>query len=174
MRKDIRPNSKYSLCIMLLLLSVIFAIAQKPGADKKNTPFIANEDIFGTNKVYFENIGQYGNNLSTHTYMGNILYGYEGLNMPVLFTAKGLIFLQRKIRKLSVKEMERLERKGMSEEEIKEKTVPVDKTVTMEWLNANPNPEIVTEDAATEYHTYGLLQGKARTFKKIIYAYLLL
>lgn len=181
MRKNLLHYFSCCFCVIVLLFAGIYAVAQNPDTDKKAFLPAAtvnkkmwvspatNADIFGSSKSFIKNIGQYGSNLSNHAFMGNILYGYEGLNMPVLFTAKGLIFLQRKIRKLSSKEMERLERKGMSEEEIKEKTVPVDKTITMEWLNANPNPEIITDDAATEYHTYGLLQGKAGAFKKIIY-----
>jgi gliding motility-associated-like protein len=128
-----------------------------------------NADLFGIRTGYIENIGQYTSALPGYAYMGNILYGYEGLNMPVLFTSKGIIFLQRKIKKPSKEEIERMERKGMREEEIQEKIIPADRTVTMEWLNANPNPQIITEGLLPYYNSYGILNGKARIFKKIIY-----
>lgn len=45
----------------------------------------------------------------------------------------------------------------------------IDRTITMEWIDANANPEIVAEDVAQGYHTYGKLQSKASGFKRIIY-----
>ena len=57
-----------------------------------------NADLFGTRTSYIKNIGQYGDTLSNYGRMGKILYGYQGLEMPVLFTSKGLIHLQRKIK----------------------------------------------------------------------------
>gem|GEM_PF-5258592 len=46
---------------------------------------------------FIENIGQYGKIYIGHENMDSILLGYEGLNMPILFTKKGLIHLQRKV-----------------------------------------------------------------------------
>src|SRR6476469_7243959 len=72
-------------------------------------------DLFGTKKVFIENVGQYGSVLPGQTAMGKILYAYEGLDMPVLFTPKGIIHLQRKIEGPSEEEKEKeeaRERKG--------------------------------------------------------------
>src|SRR5690349_10980915 len=55
--------------------------------------FVAGKDgdLFGKKKSFIENIGQYGDSLSNALNMGKTLFGYEGLDMPVLFTSKGLI-----------------------------------------------------------------------------------
>jgi gliding motility-associated-like protein len=127
-----------------------------------------NGDLFGTRTGYVENIGQF-DPPAAYAYMGKVLYGYEGLNMPVLFTARGVISLHRKIKKPSKDEIERMERKGMSEREIEEKIIPVDRTITMEWGNANPDPQIITGGLLPHYNTYGVLEDKAKIFKKIIY-----
>src|SRR4051794_9463265 len=58
-------------------------------------------DLFGKKKSFIKNIGQYGAVVKNYESMGSILYGYEGSDMPVLFTSKGLIHLQRKTEKLS-------------------------------------------------------------------------
>ncbi|MBK6379299.1 MAG: gliding motility-associated C-terminal domain-containing protein [Chitinophagaceae bacterium] len=39
----------------------------------------------------------------------------------------------------------------------------------MEWLGANPQPEIIAEDITSDYHIYGLLKEKAKGFKRITY-----
>lgn len=126
-------------------------------------------DLYGTNNVYIENVGQYGEVHKAAPGMGTILYAYEGLDMPVLFTTKGIIFLQRKIRSLNAEEREKLEAKGLPEEELEQHTTVTDRTITMEWLNANPSPQILVEDPLSSYFTYGWLQEKARGFKKITY-----
>ena len=77
--------------------------------------------------------------------MGNIKFGYEGLDMPILFTPKGLIHLHRKYERISHSEEEKLEKQGIPEEEIERRLI------------------------ITDYHTYGTLQDKAYGYKKVIY-----
>lgn len=101
--------------------------------------------------------------------MGAVQYGYEGLNMPVLFTPKGIIHLQRKMEKISHAEEERLEKQRVPEEEIERKRNITDKVITMEWLNAGPDVQIIGEEKTLAYHTYGMLTDKASGYKKIIY-----
>ena len=125
--------------------------------------------LTSSQKVFIENIGQYGELMAGYTGMGKIKYGFEGFGMPVLFTPKGLIHLQRKVEKISKKEEEELEKKNIPEEEIERKRKVTKKIITMEWLGANPQPEIIAEETMPDYHTYGLLKEKARGFKKIIY-----
>ena len=183
MQKSYFNSLKIPSCIFILFFLFSDLFAQELVIPKKTisqvskksaTPVVrsiagTDGDLFGTGTRYIKNIGQYGNTLPNYIYMGNILYGYEGLNMPVLFTKKGMIHLQRKIKKLSNKEIEWLERKGMGEEEINKKNIPLNRVITMEWVNANPNPKIVTEGLTDNYYTYGILKDKARAFKKIIY-----
>ncbi len=128
-----------------------------------------NQDVFGVSKSFIENKGQYGTTLKGFDQMGKIKYGYEGFAMPVLFTDKGLILMHRKLRGPSKEELEREEKKGKRENEEWEHQKARDKKITMEWLNASPNVEIVSEEMTTAYHTYGFLQERAKGFKKIIY-----
>jgi SprB repeat len=167
-----------TLVFGLLLIVQTNVMAQQPtssAAIKKfatpNTPG-SPSDIFGTQTRFIENVGQYGETMASYSQMGKIKYGFEGLSMPVLFTPKGLIHLQRKIEGPSEEEREREERnerKGEKKgDDLKERKA-IDRTITMEWLNANPNPQIVAEDRTHEYHTYGLLQERAKGYGKIIY-----
>ena len=138
-----------------------------PGTYKTKFLVTKKSDLFGTAHSYIENIGQYGEKADGFKWMGKILYGYEGNNMPVLFTPKGTIFLQRQKNLQSEEEREEFERdhekKGNSKNNL-----PV-KKICLEWLNANPHPEIIAEGIAAGYHVYGLLPGKARAFNKLIY-----
>jgi gliding motility-associated-like protein len=118
---------------------------------------------------FIENIGQYGKTMPTYEKLGNLLFGYEGNDMPVFFTKKGLIHLQRKEESISRKEKERLEKQGISEEEIEHKKNITDRVITMEWIGANDNVEIIKEEKTYDYHTYGLLTEKAWGYKKITY-----
>jgi gliding motility-associated-like protein len=141
-------------------------------ADAPPLPYFANErnnDPFGTVKTYIENIGQYGDSLAGHPELGKILYGYEGLGMPVLFTGKGIIYLQRKTNSLTEEQMEEMERNGTLNTVKGKEIYYTDRTITMEWMNTNPHPEIVKEELTRDYHTYGSLNRKAKAFKRIIY-----
>ena len=58
----------------------------------------SDHDLFGTRFRFKENVGQYGDTVIGYGSMGKIIYGYDKLSMPVLFTEKGLVYLQRKIK----------------------------------------------------------------------------
>src|SRR5664279_3042202 len=113
-----------------------------------------DNDLFGTAKTFIKNIGQYGNTFPGNGDMGKILFGYEGLGMPILFTQKGLIHLQRKIEGPTEEEREREEKqtKGKHSKEEPEEQIAIDKAITMEWLNANPNVTVVEEQQSSAYH----------------------
>ena len=123
----------------------------------------------GSRNAFIKNIGQYGNTMAGYGRHGSIKYGYEGYNMLVLFTPKGLIHLHRKINRISEEEEEELERKGIPEEEIEKRVSATDRVITMEWESANPDPEIIAEEETPDYHTYGLLKDKAHGYKRITY-----
>ncbi|HMK27820.1 MAG TPA: hypothetical protein VK483_17435, partial [Chitinophagaceae bacterium] len=166
--------------IYILLLNYFFAAGQKNGLPGSASPVRkqstdrtvlpvagADADMFGIRGHYIQNIGQYGKSYAGCERMGNILYGYEGMGAPVLFTPKGLIHLLRKENQLAYREMERREKGERDERE--EQATFTEKYITIEWLNANPHPEIIAEEMETAYHVYGLLPQKAHAFKKIIY-----
>ncbi len=159
---------------IFLLFSGSNANSQKPVSAIANTAAgqkINRSDVnrFGEQKDFIQNIGQYGQTMKGHENMGVIKYGYEGLNMPVLFTPKGLIHLHRKVEKISHAEEERLEKQGVPEEEIERKKIITDRAITMEWLGASADVKIIAEEKAAAYHTYGMLMDKAYSYKKITY-----
>lgn len=159
MQKNKDHCVKYVCCFCMMFFLPVLINAQKPAKDKADSTVSAatnakpqlhsvsetNSDLFNSKKSYIENIGQYGETLAGYGKMGKILYGYEGMGMPVLFTAKGLIHLQRKMKKLSYEEMEE---KGLK---VKEKTAIVDRTITVEWVDANPSPVIIAEYVSSSY-----------------------
>ena len=166
--------SCHSAVITLLLLAILpvnTVSAQQKNNHAAGIAFIknsrGNEDVFGTGHSFIKNIGQYGKTMKGYEQMGAIQYGYEGLSMPVLFTSKGLIHLQRKIEGLSHREEERLEKQGVPEEEIENRKNVYDRVITMEWIGSNPDLQFIAEDKTTDYHTYGLLQDKAYGYKRI-------
>ncbi|MBL0153591.1 MAG: hypothetical protein IPP93_08915 [Chitinophagaceae bacterium] len=153
--------------IAFLLLTPFISVSQKPASAALKAVAGKADDLFGSRYRFVENIGQYGSVMQGYESMGTILYGYEGLGMPVLFTNKGLIHLQRKEQKISHEEEKRLEKQGVSEEEIENKRIVTDRVITMEWAGANSNPEMIAEGQTSMYNTYATLQGKARGYKKI-------
>ena len=127
------------------------------------------KEMNATSGVFIENIGQYGNKVSGYEDMGEVKFGYEGFDMPVLFTDKGIIHLQRKIDNLSDQQEEMFEKQGLPETEIERKKIVTDRTLTMVWVGANEQAEIISEDKSSNYHTYGLLPGKAFGYKSVTY-----
>ncbi len=153
---------------MLLAISRI-GFAQ-PSSSLTSSNQIGNlKETLNASGAFIENIGQYGNTMTKYERMGSIRFGYEGLDMPVLFTPRGLIHLQRKIQKISRREEERLERQGISEAEIEKKRVVTERVIVMEWVGADPEAKIIAEQVSPGYHTYGRLNGKALGYNKLIY-----
>ena len=177
--RAIQKIQDYSQCAIAMLCAIGFLpatmFAQQNPLPATTTHFIKNTagpsiaSSTGASQVFIENIGQYGSYMQGYDHMGPIRYGYEGQDMPVLFTTKGVIYLQRKLEKLSHREEEQLEKAGAKEAEIERKKNNVDRTITMEWLGANENAQIIKEEKAADYHTYGLLPDKAYGYKKITY-----
>jgi hypothetical protein len=165
LQKNICPKVTYKLLLLLTVLcSTINVYAQNKTAFASTT-----QNAFFTADAFIENIGQYGTTYKGQENMGNIIFGFEGHSMPILFTKTGLIILQRKVEKISKAEEEKLEKQGISEEEIEHKKIVTDRAITMEWVGANTNVQIIQEEKTTAYHTYGLLTTKAFGYKKITY-----
>ncbi len=154
----------FMYCMMMLLH---FAAT----AQQKNTAtsLLTSQQYNPGYAHFIENKGQYGDKLKGYEQLGDILFAYEGAGMPVLLTTNGIVQLQRKVKKISHAEEERLEKQGVPEEEIERRSTVLDRAVTMEWLQANPKAQIITEEKTTAYHTYRLVQQKAFGYKKITY-----
>ncbi|HZH64163.1 MAG TPA: gliding motility-associated C-terminal domain-containing protein, partial [Flavisolibacter sp.] len=148
-----------------LFLTLCFSLltsAQKPLAKKGFQLFASkNRDPFGTKKAFIKNTGQY-DILQTTYNTGKVLYGYEGLGMPVLMTAEGLVQVQRKF---IAKEDAEEESNGDKEE----KWEAIEKAVTMKWMGANATPQVISEEGVQHHFTYGYLATPAKAFKKLTY-----
>lgn len=157
-----------NICLYILLCTSNLCFAQSSSIiSSKLTGNLKN--TFSAGNACIENIGQYGKTLAGNENMGIIKYGYEGLDMPILFTRKGLVHLQRIIKHISRQEEEKMERQGITETEIERKREIKDRVITMEWIGANPQVEVIAEGKTFDYHTYGFLKGKAFGYKKITY-----
>jgi gliding motility-associated-like protein len=163
MKKFLLQKSPAPLITIFLLIISQLCYAQK------NTGFSVGTSGLKASGTFIENTGQYGTMVKGYENMGEIIFGYEGFGMPVLFTAKGLIHLQRKTERISKRAEERMEKAGVSEEEIESKKVVTDRTVIMEWVGANSNVEILKNNKTTSYSTYGLSSSKAYGYGEIIY-----
>lgn len=172
--------NKYSLLILLpFFLCLGMTAFGQPGKPAAHTSSPANKsvtalndrkDIFGVNGSFIQNIGQFGTTFKGAEKLGTILYGYEGLGAPVLFTSSGMIYLQRKMKNLSPREMERRERQEKrGKEKGEESSIFEEQAITMEWLNANPDPVIEATEPEAAYHVYAMLTQKATGYKKITY-----
>ncbi|MBL7747998.1 MAG: hypothetical protein JNM19_11255, partial [Chitinophagaceae bacterium] len=159
---------------VLLLSGLLFFTSQlsgqqQPPAATVKTVNRAGQEFLGANSSFIENIGQYGKTMTGYEAMGPIQYAYEGFGMPVLFTPKGLIHLQRKVTKITHAEEERLEKQGVPEPEIERKRNVTDRAITLEWVGANPAVQIIAEERTAAYHTYRMTEGKAYGYKSITY-----
>ena len=85
------------ILLLIMQLAVVFGYSQQNiKAADRFTRDKGGHDLYGISNHFIENKGQYGHTVKGVEHMGPVLYGYEGLGMPVLFTGKGLIHLQRK------------------------------------------------------------------------------
>lgn len=130
-----------------------------------------NSDIFAQQGRFIENVGQYGEYYEGQQEMGRILYAFEGFNVPVLFTEKGVIYLHRKIKGPSLTEIEKEERKRKKKKKEEEalEFKAYDKAITVRWENTINQATVVAEGITGEYHTYGYSSAKARAFTKLTY-----
>jgi SprB repeat len=155
--------------LLLILLSWSVQInAQAPQGARQHS-INGLQEVLSSGTSFIENKGQYGKTMAGYENMGAILYGYEGLEMPVLFTPKGLIHLHRKSDPITKAEEERLEKQGIPEAVIERKKNITDKVITMEWAGSNPDVKIETSERTNDYHGYGMLAEKAFGYKKITY-----
>ncbi len=161
----------YSWCVVFLFTGP-GVFAQQPGSliqrNTRGTDATEHRDIFGTAAYFIENVGQYGSGPSWTTNMGMVRFGFQGFDMPVLFTEKGVIFLERKQEKITEKERDLFEKKearGVDGDDQEAST----HIVTMQWLGANPHPKIIAGGISSSYFSFGMLPVKARGYTSLTY-----
>jgi len=122
--------------------------------------FVAGKDVFGT-RVFIENKGQFNSSINS---VQPVKFAYESSNEHVYFTDKGPVYKLVRRFPLDEEEMEKTKRGKKSE-------VRPDKIlyVNVNWINSNPNIQIVESEKQNHYFTYGGPQLNSNTFKKITY-----
>lgn len=117
-------------------------------------------------RVFVENNGQFDrdNKLPEH----KLKYSTNEGGTYVYFYSTGLLFRHDKLPTLTEEEKEEIEEsKGEKGEKILSKKKAITTIVNMEWLGADPETQIETEDKVSDYFYYGSI--KAHAYKKIIY-----
>lgn len=119
-------------------------------------------------KVFIENMGQY--NWSDNGSGKNTLYGASIGDIEIHFSNAGLTYTKTELRK--VNESGRKEGKDKREK----KYLKIPHHAYLEWVGANKDVRIVSQDIENHYFTYGGLNSdsnvislKASAFKKIVY-----
>ncbi len=123
-------------------------------------------------KVFIENKGQFNEKINNGS--GKILFGCSNAGVEMYFTPKGLTYRHDVLIPMTEREKESTSAKTREEDgenEGKMKSVP--HYLFIEWLGANPNAEIISEEQVSNYYTYSSEKGlptiKASAYKKIIY-----
>jgi gliding motility-associated-like protein len=100
--------------------------------------------------------------------MGKIICSYEGFGMPVLFTTKGMIYLQRESRLRTYEQIRREEKRRKRKGEKESEGVFEDKVITMEWVNANSGMEWQFLDPSPVKHSYGTSPRPAKAYGRMM------
>ncbi|MFZ4059237.1 MAG: hypothetical protein ACOYKE_13930, partial [Ferruginibacter sp.] len=160
---------------LLQILSILLpfgAIGQNLGSssilNETLTAGVKKNITIGKQHHFIQQIGQFAVD-TPYRYLGKIDAGFEGFSLPTLFTSKGVIFLQQKTSKLSHQEEEQLMKKGLSEHEIEEQRKVEKAVITMEWVGANEQAEVVFLEELPGKHTYGRLPNRATAYSKLMY-----
>jgi gliding motility-associated-like protein len=122
-------------------------------------------------KVLIENKGQWDAIINSHT---KILFGTSERGVDMYWTPNGLTYklTEHYLSRKAKREM----KKGGDPEGWKENVEIRFHYLSMEWVNSNPSPKVIGEEAASNYFTYSNPQSKsgkdgikALAYKKITY-----
>lgn len=159
---------KYQKLILpLFIINNLFA-----QSNRKDKPDISNWNVNPfEQKVFIENNSQFDGR--GYLKDSRILFGLRDEGIEIFFSLQGLTYRHRKQVEISEDKREKKERAGQIQ---KIMTPPIDDSLSMEWLNSNPNAEIISEEPVNNYFTYSDLKDpsgrssiKANAFKKITY-----
>jgi len=150
---------KYILIFFTLLCRVDLSAQQADQGLTSNAKINWKiEDPF-SQKVFIENRGQFDGNDEIEG--SKILYGTDNACTFIYFTPKGLTYKlvdTRYVKKdEDIDESDFLAAMGIFDEQDKgeEFYTKINKSlVHMQWLNANPNPEVIALDKVQDYYNY--------------------
>lgn len=125
------------------------------------------------NKVFIENKGQFDAELLSD----KIKFGINSMGMQTYFTSSGMTYLFNVSESSGNKSLNGKEKdQELQEDEVEERKRDAKvyiKQIHMQWLNANPNAKLISENGVPEYYTYSdannLQTYKASACKKIVY-----
>ena len=177
-----KKNVLKTIVILFSLLLFYHAGGQNLASFSQTENKTANWSVsWESSKVFIENKGQFKLTKDIPVSQA-VLFAVDEGATKIFFTKKGLVyhFLEKKKKNNSEEEREREAKKtdkDYLEKETSEKAMSY-KTdwVSMEWEGANPDPEILAENQASEYFSYSFLdKGEQKNvnyihgFKKLIY-----
>lgn len=157
------------LHVALLIPALLSASPIDPGSKEGKTHWSHNPF---EQKVFIENIGQFdGEDPLANT---SIRFGVDNMGYKIYFHDDGLTYRMDQISSNGEELKKSFWDHFRKEKELKLIVNPI--AVHAKWLNANPHPLMVTEDAVTEYYSYSKGKdsknrffGHAKAWKKIIY-----
>ncbi|TAL58732.1 MAG: T9SS type B sorting domain-containing protein [Bacteroidetes bacterium] len=169
--------------IFFCFLLVSFPAFGQHAKTKQQQPAWVNTSLF-SQKVFVENSGQFENTtlLNKADSGETIKYYCNSGGVAAYFTNMGITYCyseiikpERKVHKPEM-EIEKTDDKSALEEEEELNRKTIKHSLKMKWLNANLTPEIVAEEKASAYFTYGDRQDKtgktcikASAYEKVVY-----
>ena len=146
MQSIINIKIRFIVCFTMIMFFTIYKVSAQVNYDQLSDRFIAGKenDIYGINSKFIENVGQYGTIYEQYPEMGTILFAYEGFDIPILFTEKGIIHLHRKVKGPTPEEKEKEEKKEKPDRAARayEKVLEIDPAAGSESGNiGNLNPK---------------------------------
>jgi len=166
-----RPIQKILFLFIIMVLPVwLNAQAQQNGKPQGSDIKWAMQTPF-EQKVFIENRGQI--DAKANEGNGKVLFSTEQQGICFYWSAKGLTY---KIKERYLSEDAEKEMAQGNEEEVERKIQTRYHYLNMEWVGANPDPEIISEEPVEYYYTYANPNDKseesgikAPACKKIVY-----
>ena len=155
------------ICNLLLLLSTKSYTQSNPWAN-----------VLEPQKAFIENVGQF----PSQKYDDDVLFAFDGGQTSIYFTKKGLTFaFLKSVEKNEDKDDDKRKfttLEAWKEKEAEERKMKIMKDmVSMNWVNSNPNVEVIALEPTLDYYSYCLKDANGeikntnhiKSFKKIVY-----
>ena len=184
-KNQVKRLINYQLCRLMLLLCCVIILMPTKGLKAQNSGKPIPQSSFATRDIYQSAVFLENRDIVAPYKGEKVLYYLQHSHISAFFTEKGVIYQLTSIdtaRYNDAKEKEQEEREARGKEE-KEgqgqedlKTTPIINSVMqMEWIGANPHPQIEASQKGDGYHTYLKPDGKSYTtlvtegYKSLVY-----